>query len=71
MGRVACAGELVAIEHGQDGQLELFVVSPRAGRYGRIPLEGAYEIDARGLTVDGATTSVEMLAEALRRSSSP
>lgn len=71
VGRVACAGDLVAIEHGQDGQLELFVASPRTGRYGQLPLVGAYSLDARGLTVDGATFSAETLAEAFRRSSSP
>ena len=69
--RVACVGELVVIEHGQDGESELFVVSPRSGRFGRIPLAGAYSIDARDLTVDGETFTAETLGEALRRSSSP
>ena len=71
IGSVACAGELVAIEHGQDDQVEIFLVSPRTGRYGRLPVKGPYSIDASGLTVDGATSSLETLAEALRRSSSP
>jgi hypothetical protein len=71
VGRVACAGELIVVEHGQDGQNELIVVSPRTGRYGRLPLEGPYSLDARGLTVAGATSSVEELTEALRRYSSP
>lgn len=71
VGRVACAGDLITVEHGQDDQLALFVVSPRTGRYGQLPLAGSYSLDARGLTVDGATFSTETLAEALRRSSSP
>jgi hypothetical protein len=71
VGRVACAGELVVIELGQDGDHELFVASPRTGRYGRIPLEGAYSIDARGLTVGGVSTSAEALTEALGTSPSP
>lgn len=70
VGRVACVGELIAIEHGQDGESELFVVSPKSGRFGRIPLAGAYLIDARGLTIDGETFPTETLGEALRRSSS-
>lgn len=71
VGRVACLGELVVIEHGQDGQDELVVTLPKTGRYGKIPLGAPYQIDERNLTVDGSTYSAEDLAEALRRSSSP
>lgn len=71
LGRLACAGDMIAVERGQDGRNELVVVSPEAGRYGSIPLEGAYQLDEHGLTVGGETYSPDELAEALRRSSSP
>ncbi|MDI1436255.1 hypothetical protein [Polyangium sorediatum] len=68
LGRVACAGDLVAADrHVDDGMWELLVAEPRTGRYGRIPLEGPWSLDERALTVGEETNTVEDTARALSR----